>query len=190
MLLFMQPGLFFISVVLTALLAPLAVSAQSWRVGQEMEVDTNFHATLLSEVNGWRIWRFDERGGHTCAAIRPAEGRPHPVPLGVDVQMMRRGSTPYVDFRTYSDGLVMGGVRTHYHGRARVHLRREGDRFSSENGLIYSEISEYAGSVVRVDAESWEYPALLIGLQRETGVLDLTHMEEALTAAKECAVSR
>lgn len=161
--------------------------AQRWVVGEEVEVDTNFYATLTEEFRGWRIWRFDELGGHTCAAVRPAEGLPHPTPAGDTVQMTHRGNSPYIDIRAYRDGVLMGGINTYYYGDPTVQLRRPGDRFWTEVRRLYDDVARFAGQVYEVDAESWEYPALNLGLMRERGVLDLTDMDAAVTRAVECA---
>lgn len=171
-------------------LALLAVSSgvagtvyRQWAVGQEREIDEGVYATLYYQQAGWRVWRFETSARVWCKAIKSAAGKPHPVPVGVSDYMV--GGTPSLVV-TYQDQVrrefkIEGAERDE-----KGEYRLAGKKFWT---AIDSDIADHDGATMDVHVESWEYPAIMVGLADEKGTISLAGMSAALSAAEKCVVS-
>lgn len=166
-------------------LYPLAAIASipqlAWRVGMEREVDEGTYAKLVAEAQGWRLWRFETRHGHTCSLVKSAVGRPHPAPIGVGAALWK--GSPYIRIQ-------FGGMSesASLHGRfseTKREWRRPGDRFW-QPFTSQTPWDEFDGHRIEVHVESWEYEAILVGLEDERGVIDFRGLAPMLDAAREC----
>jgi len=155
---------------------------QAWTVGTEREVDEGVYMKIVAAEQGWRVWRIETRGGVDCRAYKSAQGRRHPVPVGVGSMMARTG-TPFLEVywypaleKTYSEWHAV-----HYRGRAKY--RTPTDRFWEEGAPDPEAVEE---RIVDVVMTSWEYPELLIGHAEERAKFDLAGIRWAVEAVHSC----
>lgn len=145
--------------------------------------------TLFSQSNGWSIWRTETQHGSSCKAVKPAEGLPHPIPVGVSDSLYR--GTPFVSIsHDFEASRRRGGEQSlsvRLHGRWTSGHTREwrlpGERFWNER-LAQKDLIE--GQRIEVHVETWEYYSILVGLENERGVIDLTGLNEAIQNLIEC----
>lgn len=170
-----------------ALAAVLTVTPQqAWAVGTEREVDEGVYMKVVASEQGWRVWRIETRNGVDCRAYKSAQGRRHPVPVGVN-SMMARSGTPFLEVywvpalsRYFSEWHTVhyGGVRSKY--------RLPGARFWEETAPDPSTVAE--GSV-EVVLTSWEYPEILVGHSEERATFDFTGIKWAMETVQACNAS-
>ncbi|MGE6695982.1 MULTISPECIES: hypothetical protein [Sphingobium] len=166
--------------IIASLLLPNTASAQ-WVPGQEREVDEGVYAKIISQQNGWRIWRFETKDDVTCQAVKSARGRPHPVPVGFRDKMYM--GTPFISIsRGYKDE---ASVDLHGKYGYSQTWRRLGNKFWNEK-LGLNDLSLNDGDPIEVHTETWEYPQIRVGLTSESGIVDLTGILAAVDALKEC----
>ncbi|WFL76867.1 hypothetical protein P7228_12810 [Altererythrobacter arenosus] len=162
--------------------------AQPWKVGDEREVDEGYYLTLLSSESGWRVWQIETREGIRCSAVKSAEGKPHPEPIGVADHFWR--GTPYL---VVSKGHQFGSLGRIWrfrlqgvHGKGqKTQFRKVGDRFWTDwkHSL---DLSPMAGERIEVAISSYEYPHSLVGGAHEKGVLDLDGLSKVVEAVEAC----
>jgi hypothetical protein len=167
-----------------------------WQIGREAEVDDGVYAKLLYEANGWRVWRFEQKIGISCYLTKPATGGRAAVPLGVSTYLY--GSTPRLSIYL-SQGERRINLDTYkvedspdelwsiegFHGGATVQYRLIGQRFYTP--AQRSKIPPMpSGSRVEVAVQSWEYDKIKVGLVDERGVIDLTGLDAARIALRQC----
>lgn len=165
----------------------VAASANSaiyykWAVGQEREVDAGVYAKLVAQRNGWRLWRFETVNGVHCKAIKPAIGRPAPVPLGVNSVM--HGGVPRIELYFPNPVTTRSSVEGTYSGGA-AQVRAVGDRFWTDADDV--DLAEMDGRVVEVVVKSWEYPAVLVGYAEDRGSVSLVGIDEITDSGMRCA---
>lgn len=164
---------------LALFLAPLP---QAWAVGTEREVDEGVYMQIVAAERGWRVWRIETAGGVDCRAYKSAQGRPHPVPVGVKSMMARTG-TPFLEVY-WSKGLNKFYSEWHaVHYRGRATYRTPGDRFWEEDSPDPTAVTE---RVVEVVMKSWEYPEILVGYAEERARFDLSGIRWAQEAVQTC----
>ncbi|HAC01590.1 MAG TPA: hypothetical protein DCF67_08995 [Brevundimonas sp.] len=155
---------------------------QAWAVGTEREVDEGVYMKIVAAEQGWRVWRIETRGGVDCRAYKSAEGRRHPVPVGVRSMMARTG-TPFLEVfwseplnKFYSEWHTV-----HYRGSGKYRVL--GARFWEDHGPDPESVTE---QVIEVVAESWEYPNALVGYAEERARFDLAGIHWAKDAVRSC----
>lgn len=155
-----------------------------WRVGEEREIDSGWYGKLLYQANGWRVWRFETQQGVFCHAVKPANGRAQPYPLGVGNSFYR--GTPRISMYYEKQKLT----RVNLQGAESEKLtewRMPGDRFwQSWSWDKYPDIAALDGQTIEVHVQSWEYPELLVGLNDEKGMLSLVGAKAAMAQAEAC----
>lgn len=166
-----------------AVLALALVQPQTaWAVGVEREVDEGVYMRVVAAEQGWRVWRIETRDAVDCRAYKSAQGRRHPVPVGVG-SMMARSGTPFLEV-FWSEPLNRFYSEWHaVHYRGRVKYRTPNERFWEESAPNPNTAEE---RVVEVVADSWEYPEILVGHAEEQATFDLAGLRWARTAVKEC----
>ena len=128
---------------------PAAASAQDWAVGTERERSTDMKVRTY------------------CKAVKSAQGRPHPRPVGVIDSL--GGGTPYLSISSY-----MGEFSSSISGKWGIddgEWRDVGAKFWEE-GLDYEDLATRDGRQIEVDIETWKYDAIKSGLADERGVID------------------
>jgi hypothetical protein len=163
-------------------LAPTAAGAQPWAIGQEREVDEGFYVRLVTQQNGWRHWRIETRNEVSCQAIKSAEGRPHPIPLGVSAAFYR--GTPFLTLSEISGRLSFGWQGANVLGE-RLKYRAIGERFWTD-WVHDGDLMPFANSRLEVNIVTYQYPRIFAGRIEETAVINLTGLEEAARYVLNC----
>ena len=171
-------------------------AADSWTVGVEREVDAGFYMSVYADHEGWRVWRTETKDGVSCSAVKPAEGRKRPVPLGSGSSLWQ--GTPFIRvagdgpgaFREYSGTTArlmrMPTWRLKHYGKPKIKLRIPGEKFWDEYDSARFNVEKYDGKVVEIVAESWEYPHIHRGHETERGRFSFVGFDEAKRLAVEC----
>ena len=155
---------------------------QAWTVGTEREVDEGVYMKIVAAEQGWRIWRIETVDGVDCRAYKSAQGRRHPVPVGVK-SMMDRSGTPFLEVYWF-EGLNKFYAEWHaVHYRGRATYRVPGDRFWEDDAPDPATVTE---QVVEVVMKSWEYPEILVGYAEERARFDFTGIRWAQEAVRSC----
>lgn len=163
----------------------------SWPIGVEREVDDGVYVTLLRQENGWRLWRWEERSGVTCEAVKSGIGRPHPVPARAGTILYR--GDPWIsltywrsrDSRTFrgSENVALRGRHT----GGWSEWQRAGDRFGTSFHYGLSDLPNWSNERIEIHVVTFRYPALLIGKADQRAMIDMVGLEQIRTAARECA---
>lgn len=168
-----------------AALAAAGPSQQDWPVGVEREVDEGFYMQVFAADNGWRVWRTENRNGVFCKAVKPAQGRDHPTPIGV--ASFLTGGTPNVEISlSYDRRSFQYDWGTTYRRGIRAKYRIPGERFWQDDLSGRTDLTHGAEQVIEVVVESYEYPSIRIGRAEEQGTIDLAGMGWAQTELRRC----
>ncbi len=160
-------------------------SAQQWSVGIEREVDQGTYMKLVAADAGWRVWRIETRSEATCKAVKSARGRPHPAPLGLNAVMT--GGTPFVEVaRPWSRSQFSYNWHGRYSGFADVRYRPLGARFWESSSSLKFDASSIGEQPIEVAVETWEYPAISVGVIEEEAVFDFAGLAWAQQQVMEC----
>tara|TARA_B100001105_G_scaffold227851_1_gene198617 strand:- start:408 stop:947 length:540 start_codon:yes stop_codon:yes gene_type:complete len=160
----------------------LGAATSNWAIGQEREVDEGFYFKLLKVEAGWRLWRIETKDGVECRAVKSANGRPHPYPLGVSVNFF--GGEPFIVLYK-SDAL--GGVQHFWKGvdlsNKSVQVRRLGEKFWHEDTRqsVYSD-----GDKLEINIVSWEYPEIHVGYHETRGTFNFEGLDAMRKAVEDC----
>ena len=96
-----------------------------WALGVERESSPGVYASLLTEVDGWGLWRFETANGVFHTAGKSAVGRRRPEPLGFAQALF--APAPFMHVVLRDDALAF--VNGSYSHRVKSEMRVEGDRF-------------------------------------------------------------
>lgn len=166
------------------MLASPAAEAQTWKIGQEREVQPGIYAKLFDQVGTWRIWRFENANGVSCAAALAPSGKAHPYPLDYGYLV---GTHPMLILdRSLRDPTVISWSATGRGGRQRAEYRVVGDRFMKELSSLESPPSDLEGKSVEIVVTSWEYPAAFVGLYTDRGVFILDKLSQVSERTLAC----
>lgn len=158
-------------------------ASEIWIVGKEREVGAGFYFRLVSQINGWRIWRIETEAGVDCRAIKSAIGRPHPVPLGV-YAVFYRGS-PFLTIFENSNRPNFSWSTVHS-GKVKTQYRQQGEKFWTDSPPDGGNLISFDGKKLELSITSYEYPAIYAGFAKETGIIDLAGLTAAIEALTQC----
>jgi hypothetical protein len=158
-------------------------TGEFWTVGKEREVGEGFYFRLVSQINGWRIWRIETKNGVDCRAIKSAVGRPHPVPLGVYAVFYR--GTPFLTIFE-SSGRPEFIWSTVHSGKVRTQYRLPGEKFWTDSPVGGGDLTLFDGKKLELSITSYEYPEIYVGFTKQTGIMDLVGLAAAIEALRQC----
>ena len=173
-----------------------AARNRPWRVGDERELTAGSYTTLFDEFEGWRIWRDEYRSGVSCAAVKPAQGVAHPKPMSTRaffdaapaVHLLNgyaSGGKPHLEWRLIGEWYDPGTQE----------FRAVGDRFYTSKPSLLAPADQWLdllardGQSIEVHVVSWQYPSIYQGRSEQTGTIDLSGMNRAITRLAECEAS-
>jgi hypothetical protein len=190
-----------------ALVFPLLCAAapghkSSWTVGAEREVDNGIYAKLVAVEGGWRLWRFETARGYDCRAIKPAFGRPHPVPSGEGDTF--RGVPSWVMINKSIEGNVEWEFQGVYDSTTVVEWKLPGEKFYSyympersesfEKGTGQKQINSFIpldGKIIDVVIVSYEHPSpLYINRTELKARFDFTGVNHIVAQLEQCEAQR
>ena len=172
-------------------LATLVISASAsagvysnWPIGLEREVDEGVYMKVISVQDGWRIWRIETKNDVDCRAIKSSIGRSHPIPMGAGAVFGM--GTPFLQIlKGYNSPHSFNWETTHW-GKVKIQYRRSGEKFWTHADATVDDLTQFDGQTLEVSLTSWEYPEILEGYSKETGVIDLRGMGRAIQAIDAC----
>ncbi|WP_147373682.1 hypothetical protein [Hephaestia caeni] len=159
---------------------------ENWVVGQEREVDEGVYARLAKEEGGWRLWRFETKYGVTCKAVKPADGLPAPIPLGVSSKLGL--GTPFLEI-TFFDRQRTSRIEGRHLGD-QAEYRSPGERFWHEWSEETDLVDFLESPSIEVHVSSWKYPANFVGKIEERGTINLSGLASIMHDGSECAAAR
>lgn len=175
--------------MLTATLIAIALQTSNWPIGREREVDEGVYMKVIDENNGWRVWQSESRNGIVCKAVKSAQNRPHPIPVGVGNGLFQ--GTPFIEIHVQRHGFSNRPIysynwRTAHYGKVEIEYRPLGNRFyeKAKNGEFDGDSIEESPHDITLT--SYEYPAILRGRAEEKAVFDFQGVEWARNRTLEC----
>ncbi len=156
----------------------------NWPIGVEREVDEGVYMKVIEVSQGWRIWRIETRNDVDCRAIKSAIGRSHPIPLGAGAVFGM--GTPFLQiYKGYKTPHTFAWETRHW-GKVKIQYRRPGEKFWTQAEPLVDDLTQFDGQKLEISLTSWEYPDILVGFAKETGVIDLSGMAAAIEAIDKC----
>lgn len=187
------------ALLFTAIATSMFFQSNSWTLGQEREVDAGVYMSIHSQNEGWRIWKIETEDGISCRAVKSAEGRPHPIPVGVGSAFHR--GTPFIEISIYRDGTIPGQTerysstwKTTHYGDVRFQWRKIGARFFESPASTIETFSlpqvfdarEVDEERYEIRLESWRYPSISQGYSLESAIFNFSGLEWAEREVRSC----
>ncbi len=191
--------LLLVAVLLFGYVSP--AHSQGWNLGVEREYTPGRYAKLLSVFEGWRLWRFESVSGVDCRAVKPAIGKPHPVPGGNTTMM--EGAPPFVVMNYDHEGKLVWEFEGEFGDTGSIDWRRENERFYTRylpfqisdmerrilDGQFVDTLAHLDGETISVLIITWEYPSpLYINESKLTAKFNFLGLSEMIKALKECEI--
>lgn len=152
-----------------------------WEIGVEKEAAPGYYAMLLSEVDGWRVWRFEFGREAYFVAGKPAEGQPPLIPLGAGKSLF--GQTPFLVVTIGNDVLHRTCEFKGRHSYARSEFRAAGDRFFAH--VEYGDkLLAFDGRRIEVNVRSQPTERSFTKGIVETAIFDMTGLVATVDALK------
>lgn len=174
----------FVAIFAAAFCSLAAAPGHHWNIGQEREVDEGVYATLLTQKQGWWVWKFEDAEHTDCTAVKSARGTPA-VPMGVADYIA--AAAPYLQVSQYGwsntpdqESWTLGGK---WAGRADTKFRLPGERFWKSG----SELAPSDAKVLEVDVTTYEYPSVYVGRSEDHGFISLSGLGAIRPALQKCA---
>lgn len=163
----------------------VAVAGGIWEPGIEREVDEGTYMRLVSQHEGWRVWRVETKDHVACKAVKPAVDRKAPIPGGVSSLMY--GDTPFLEISQDAKlpKFNYQWFAAHYQSM-QIQYRRPNDKFWEKVGYEGFNGDNIAEDLIEINISSWQYPAINRGHVEEKGFFDFVGLNWAKDQIQAC----
>ena len=153
-----------------------------WQIGEEREVKPGNYVRLAAEHAGWLLWSFETAKGIYAGVNKPAEGKLHPAPLGIEQAFY--GEAPYVSLLVHAPEPRVVFRGTHFYSTAKY--RVVGDRFMTDVRLMtVIEPHELDGKRIEVIVSSMPTERSYSKVVEDHGFIDMSGTVDVFRMANE-----